>query len=152
MVNAKAKNYPRFYDLSIYTSDELVDLWSSPKGMEYQGLLAASLMDEKTHFTILSRMVSEPMDVLSGDNVNWAMVDLTEQVLISIIPMVDGSQTGGALLVLGWIQWVRGRLDLAMESFQKIEEETNFRSALTDVMYRKVASGVQPANRQEQVS
>jgi hypothetical protein len=137
--------HPSFYDLSNYTSDELIELWSSPKGMENKGLLAASLMDERTHFTVLSRMVKEPMDVLSGDNVNWPMTNLTEQVLVSILPMVDGSQAGGALLVWGWIQWVNGRLDLAMESFQKIDEETNFRSALTDVMYRKVADAVQPA-------
>lgn len=152
MADRKTNKYPRFYDLSLYTSDELVHLWSSPEGMEYQGLMAAALMDEKTHFTVLSRMVDDPMDVLSGDNVNWNMVNLTESVLLSIIPMVDVSQTGGALLVLGWIQWVKGRLDLAMESFQKIEEETNYRSALTYVMYRKVSSGVQPAVGQKQLS
>lgn len=145
MAGKKTKNYPRFYDLSIYRSDELIHLWENPEAMEYQGLMAASLMDEKTHFTVLSRMVNEPMDVLSGDNVNWALADLTEDILLSIIPKVDVSQTGGALLVLGWIHWVKGHLDLAKKAFQTIEEETHYKSALTYVMGRKLSDGVQPA-------
>ena len=151
MANGKTNKYPRFYDLSFYTSDELVHLWSSAEGMEYQGLMAAALMDEKTHFTVISRMVDDPMDVLSGNNINWPMANLTENILLSIIPMVDVSQSGGALLVLGWIQWVRGRLDLAMNSFQTIEEDTNYKSALTYVISRKVAAGVQPAVLLEKV-
>jgi hypothetical protein len=135
----------RFFDLSGYTSKDLVHLWSSKAGLENQALLAASLVDETTSYTVLARMVDEPMDVLTGDNVNWTMVDVTEDVLISIIPLVDVSQSGGALLVLGWIQWVNGRLDLAMESFQRIEEDTDFRSSFTSVVSSKVANGIQPA-------
>jgi hypothetical protein len=135
----------RVFDLSRYTSEELVHLWSSPEGMTNQALLAASLTDELTFYTVTARMVREPMDVLSGDNVNWAMANLTEEILISIIPLVDVSQAAGALLVLGWIQWVKGRLDLAMDTLQRIEEQTNFSSAFYSVMYRKVADAVLPA-------
>lgn len=144
MAPSKTKKYPMFYDLSCYTPDELVHLWSSAGSMEYKGLMAASLRNEMTHYTVLVRMVKDPMDILSGDNVNWTLVDLTEEILLSIIPLVDISQAGGALLVLGWIQWVKGRLDLAMESFQRIEEQTNFTSAFYSVMYRNVTDAVLP--------
>lgn len=145
MTDTNTGQHPSFYDLSNYTSEELIHLWSSPEGMANQGLLAAALSDENTFYTVIARMVNEPMDVLSGDNVNWAMTNLMEEILVSIIPLVDISQAGGALLVLGWIQWVKGRLDLAMESFQRIEEQTNFTSAFYSVMYRNVTDAVLPA-------
>ena len=144
MAPANTERHPRFFDLSNYTSEELVNLWSSPEGMENQALLAACLVDETTFYTVIARMVKDPMDVLSGDNVNWAMADLMEEILVSIIPLVDISQAGGALLVLAWIQWVKGRLDLAMESCQRIEEQTNFTSAFYSVLYRNVADAVLP--------
>lgn len=136
---------PRLFDLSRYTSEELIHLWSSPEGMDNRGLLAAALTDETTFYTIMARMVADPIDVLSGDNVNWAVVNLMEEILVEIIPLVDVSHSGGAVLVLAWIQWVKGRLDLAMDSCQRIEEQTNFTSDFYSVMYSKVASGVLPA-------
>lgn len=144
MAPANTEHHPRFFDLSNYTSEELVNLWSSAEGQENQALLAASLVDETTFYTVMSRMVNDPMDILSGDNVNWTLTDLMEEIVVSIIPLVDISQAGGALLVLGWIQWVKGRLDLAMESFQRIEEQTNFTSAFYSVMYRNVTDAVLP--------
>lgn len=144
MAPSNTEHPARFFDLSRYTSEELVHLWTSAEGQENQALLAASLVDETTFYTVMARMVNDPMDILSGDNVNWTLTDLMEEIVVSIIPLVDISQAGGALLVLGWIQWVKGRLDLAMESFQRIEEQTNFTSAFYSVMYRNVTDAVLP--------
>lgn len=144
MAPANTEHHTRFFDLSKYTSEELVQLWSSPNGQENKALLAVALMDEMTFYTITARMVKDPADVLTGDNVNWAMADATEDILRSIIPLVDISQAGGALLVLAWIQWVRGRLDLAMEYCMRIEDQTNFTSTFYSILYRRVADAVLP--------
>ena len=144
MAPANTEHHPRFFDLSNYTSEELVRLWSSPNGQENKALLAVALMDEMTFYTVTARMVKDPADVLTGDNVNWVMADLTEEILRSIIPLVDISQAGGALLVLAWIQWVRGRLDLAMEYCMRIEDQTNFTSTFYSLLYNDVARAVLP--------
>jgi hypothetical protein len=134
-----------FFDLSQYTSAELVDFWKSDTMimMTDPGLLVASLDDEITFCKILEIMVTDSSDIFSRDNVNWVVTDAIEAILLDILPLANKPQSGGAMLLLSWIHWVNGRLIPAFESFVPIKE-TNFDSPLVDYMLFQMFPEVVP--------
>lgn len=124
-----------FFDLSQYTSEELVDFWKNDMTIMWTdpGFLAASLDDEITFCKILEIMLTDSGDIFSRDNVNWVVTDAIEGILRYILPLASKPQSGGAMLLLSWIDWVNGRLIPAFEAFVPIKE-TNFGSPLVDYM------------------